>query len=456
MDVLSYQLDTAEQFWDELDDIASGDYHSPDTIERALHAYLKFASMYLDAYMISDNDLTRCGINFVKSQLFINNRSYVRRKLIWLLVNKEHNKLEVENKVLIGAVLLIDGKVNNSATFEMMQEEEASEPVITTLWHDRHKSVRLHRILLELLYEMCKIQKLNAKDLMKVKTDFIRFMFDIVEDNDHHDNTDPYNYAAMKVLLALNEQFMIMDVDANNNNDDNDRCFVFENPVFQVLRERDSQTFGENLVFLMNRGIDDTLQLMMLKLLYLVFTTSDTFEYIYFNDLKVLVCVFIRELLDLDFDEEKMRHTYLRVLHPLLQNTLLKKETYKKPELISLLETFTELLTFDQTTVRLAERCLNVGWLEYTKPSPTPSSINSSTAELASTLHHGPESSLPSEINLTVPPPVPPPPRKIKKHNSVSSEVKVASACNNHRPLNNHHQKPPPPPTPRKHRLTHY
>ena len=41
------------------------------------------------------------------------------------------------------------------------------------------------------------------------------------------------------------------------------------------------------------------MQLLILKILYLLFTTPGTQEYFYTNDLRVLLDVFIRELVDL-------------------------------------------------------------------------------------------------------------------------------------------------------------
>lgn len=41
------------------------------------------------------------------------------------------------------------------------------------------------------------------------------------------------------------------------------------------------------------------MQLLILKILYLLFTTPGTQEYFFTNDLKVLLDVFIRELVDL-------------------------------------------------------------------------------------------------------------------------------------------------------------
>lgn len=49
--------------------------------------------------------------------------------------------------------------------------------------------------------------------------------------------------------------------------------------------------------------------LLILKILYLLFSTSSTSEYFYTNDLRVLVDVFIRELLDLPEESEGVSET---------------------------------------------------------------------------------------------------------------------------------------------------
>lgn len=49
------------------------------------------------------------------------------------------------------------------------------------------------------------------------------------------------------------------------------------------------------------------MQLLVLKILYLLFTTKGCAEYFYTNDLCVLVDVFLREILDLDEENESVR-----------------------------------------------------------------------------------------------------------------------------------------------------
>ena len=97
-----------------------------------------------------------------------------------------------------------------------------------------------------------------------------------------------------------------------------------------------------------------------------------TYEYFYTNDLRVLVDVMIRNLLDLPLSSTALRHTYLRVLYPLLAHTQLKLPSlhYKREELLKLLHMMTSsggagmhFGAVDETTKRLVNRCMRVPWL---------------------------------------------------------------------------------------------
>jgi hypothetical protein len=142
------------------------------------------------------------------------------------------------------------------------------------------------------------------------------------------------------------------------------------------------RTFGENIILLLNRESALSAQLLILKLLYLLFTTPPTYEYFYTNDLHVLVDVIIRNLLDLDpgnhegeeVDEingqRALRHTYLRVLCPLLKNTQLSREgsNYKREEVRKLLHLLVNrssvhFAPVDETVLRLVIRCKQVEWI---------------------------------------------------------------------------------------------
>jgi hypothetical protein len=158
------------------------------------------------------------------------------------------------------------------------------------------------------------------------------------------------------------------------------------NKILDVLMRRvhSSKTFGENIIFMLNRASnteeDLVMQLLLLKTLYILFTTPGTQEYFYTNDLRVLVDVFLRELIDLPEESEALRHTYLRVLNPLLTNTQLREMPYKATQIR---RTLHALISHDNmrevtpTTKRLVERCLNAEWCVSLPPEPEASSIPS-------------------------------------------------------------------------------
>lgn len=173
------------------------------------------------------------------------------------------------------------------------------------------------------------------------------------------------------MLLVLNEQYMVSSTlypSASNH--------TLTNRVLKALSTHLSRykTFGENLILLLNRESETSLQLLILKLLYLVFSTKGTSEYFYTNDLHVLLDVILRNLLDLPSEDEGMqalRHTYLRVLYPLLANSQLHlpNHHYKAPEIRAVLRVLSgegglHFAPADPTTVRLVQRCRSVAWLK--------------------------------------------------------------------------------------------
>ena len=192
----------------------------------------------------------------------------------------------------------------------------------------------------------------------------------------------------------LNEQYMCFAQDADSKDDSE-----YKTPTNRIIKMLSAhgptyRTFGENLILLLNRENALGPQLLLLKLLYLLFTTPATFEYFYTNDLHVLVDVIIRNLLDLDpgFDDDMdairttegsgqkaLRHTYLRVLHPLLRNTQLSHEDshYKREDLRRLLHILVNKSSLhfapvDDTIVRLVTRCRQIEWIRDESDEPTP------------------------------------------------------------------------------------
>jgi Protein of unknown function (DUF2013) len=141
---------------------------------------------------------------------------------------------------------------------------------------------------------------------------------------------------------------------------------------------------------LLGRAPEDlVMQLLVLKMLYILFSTKGLSEYFYTNDLCVLVDVFLREIVDLDEESEsvcdyfdsmsssnldnlQLRHTYLRVLHPLLTKTQLRSLPYKRTQIVRALESLIanqEIREVSSTTKRLVQRCLNGEWYVHHRTS---------------------------------------------------------------------------------------
>jgi hypothetical protein len=293
---------------------------------------------------------------------------------------------------------------------------------------------------------------------------FVIYLFELIEELSS-DANDPYHYPTIRVLLILNEQYMCYAVSPESHP-------TLTNRIIKVLSNHGPayRTFGENLILLLNRESALGPQLLILKLLYLLFTTPSTFEYFYTNDLHVLVDVIIRNLLDLDpgsdddddhnsdlprdgGGQRALRHTYLRVLCPLLKNTQLAHDNghYKREELRKLFYLLVNRSSFhfapvDDTVERLVSRCKQVSWIrdESDHEDPTSPLTDAHVAKrlLGMNLAEAQESSL-SVLEVTAKvekekPMVPAPRRRKKLQQQLSKEtvllrVSPASAQNGDR-----------------------
>lgn len=167
--------------------------------------------------------------------------------------------------------------------------------------------VRLRYPVVCFLFEISRAHKLHHQDLQTFDSSFLDHLFDLVEWTRDEDD-DTFNYTLVKLLTSLNEQYMISNIETSVTNPQ--ILQISKNLVLNVLTRRlgSSKTFGENLIFILNRARnskeDVCVKLLVLKILFLLFTTVGTQDYFYTNDLKVVVDVFIRELSDLPDEQE--------------------------------------------------------------------------------------------------------------------------------------------------------
>ncbi|OKL63705.1 hypothetical protein UA08_00643 [Talaromyces atroroseus] len=359
LEEVSYDLEDEKQFWAELEEIVSKQCDSHALIDNALRTYLDFGAKFKGEFLVSEYDISCCSYKLFSSSLFAQHADYIRRQIIYSLLQ-------------------------NDGTFQLMNEEGCFPKLLELIRSpgiNLDNGAGLHRLLMDLLYEMSRIQKIKIEDLFCVDDDFVKYLFEIIEgvSDDAH---DPYHYPVIRVLLVLNEQFMVSAHDPASGLSSS----PLTNKVMKVLSVHGNiyKTFGENIILLLNREGETSLQLLTLKLLYLIFTTPSTYEYFYTNDLRVLVDILIRNLLDLPGEAIALRHTYLRVLYPLLAHTQLKNPPHYKCDEIrktlsilvhsqiegsdSVCERIMHFAEADETTKRLVSRCSQVEWLRDAGP----------------------------------------------------------------------------------------
>lgn len=209
-------------------------------------------------------------------------------------------------------------------------------------------------------------------------------------------------YEEFKLLLLINEQYLMKSYSSRET----------KNKVFDGLMRGDIEHSADNmsspnnesingfinlLIYYINREESQIIKILILKFLYLVFTTSYTAKLFYLNDLKILVDIFIRELNDLDYsddlgDENRfLIITYLKVLYPLLMFSQLGElpNGYKNNAILEILknvvlnsESGSDNLSAnmdktcknaqEDTIAKLAMRCMSISWLRQ-RPNKTKS-----------------------------------------------------------------------------------
>ncbi|KAK5172966.1 pre-rRNA processing [Saxophila tyrrhenica] len=369
---VSPPIEEEEQFWDELERVLKAPCETHEDIDDALRSFLALTTEHRKDYVQTEYDFAQCCYRLLNSPLYSTHSDYVRRQILYCLLQEDDDDV----LHISVAFLIYDGRTNENG-FSMLQGEGTFPRLVQLIRDKRDNDYGLHKLLLELLYEISRSQRLNRDDLVTVDDPFILHLLDLIE-HLSDDADDPYHYPIIRVLLVLNEQYMCHPHPSDP---------PLTNRILKLLSAHGPsyRTFGENLILLLNRESTLSNQLLILKLLYLLFTTPQTFEYFYTNDLHVLVDVIIRNLLDLDpgsldargengeegLDGQRaLRHTYLRVLCPLLKNTQLAKEggNYKRIEVRRLLHLLVNrssahFAPVDGTVLRLVIRCRQVDWI---------------------------------------------------------------------------------------------
>lgn len=448
---------TLVQFWDKMEELLNVDFLNESEVNSALVSFIKISADHYKDIVKTDQDLYRIGLMLVESPMFVHSSDFCLRKLLSLL---SIDLLELNLKLIIAYVILYKCKIDlhsldtllenqgftvlynniysNFAYLSkygddnkgMMEIEVKSETEVDILEEIKH----LTTILIDMLYQFFKYSKCEISSLQIIDDFFIYFLMKSLR-SDVIDDT--FNNVKFKLLLALNEQYMIFACD-----------YDIENKVYEFLL---NQTMSKNFIGLLllkfNRETDTTILIMICKIIYIVLTKNLSIarNFFYLNDLNVFVDVLLRNLTNISEDEEILRNTYLRVFEPLLNNSELSATHYHKSEILETLKYLSSVDNFcsnnvatieQKTTARLAMKCLEeVTWLGYEKNSSSES--NESEESRRSSLSIGS-----NNTNLTA----------LERKSSTShlyGNIKSSYSADS---INRRSSLPPPPPPSRKYK----
>lgn len=81
-----------------------------------------------------------------------------------------------------------------------MNEEGGFPRILDLIQNMPGADAALHRILLQLFYEMSRIQRIRKQDLVLIEDDFVLHLLQIIEGLSD-DVSDPYHYPVIRVLV---------------------------------------------------------------------------------------------------------------------------------------------------------------------------------------------------------------------------------------------------------------
>jgi hypothetical protein len=174
----------------------SVDCPSHQALDSALRSYLHFTTNFKDEYLHSEYELARCSHKLLQSELFEANKDYVRTQLVYCLLQED----QPQTLHMATSFLMFDG-CQHEATFEMMNNEGCFPRLLELIKQGTETDAKLHRLLLELLYEMSRMQRLSPEDLGQVDDEFVTYLFEIIEELSD-DVDDPYHYPVIRVLVS--------------------------------------------------------------------------------------------------------------------------------------------------------------------------------------------------------------------------------------------------------------
>jgi len=179
-----------------LNDTVAVSCENHEALDDALRSWLYLVSTGRDKYLSTEDEIASCSQKLRESNIFFANQDYVRTQIIYSLLQED----ELGPLHAIANFLLLDGR-SDEETFKRMVGEGCFGRLLELIKGCGDRDRRLHRLLLELMFEMSRIERLRPEDLMQVDDGFVAYLFRLIESLSD-DVDDPYHYPVIRVLVC--------------------------------------------------------------------------------------------------------------------------------------------------------------------------------------------------------------------------------------------------------------
>lgn len=171
---------------------------SHEQIDDTLRAWLDLVSSGRDRFLQDEDELARCSRYLLESPLCASSdvREYVQTQIVYSLLQED----EPRPLHAIANFLLLAGRTDE-AVFAQMVDAGCFARLVELIKASHVDDRRLHRLLLELMYEMARIERVRVTDLLSVDDSFVSYLFQIIEDLSD-DLDEPYHYPVIRVLVS--------------------------------------------------------------------------------------------------------------------------------------------------------------------------------------------------------------------------------------------------------------
>lgn len=179
----------------ELNQCVSTACDSHESIDDSLRTWLEITTKLLEG-TDSQADVITSVQMLLESHLFCGNDEYVRTQIIHSLLQED----DTGPLSAITCLLLLDGH-HEDTLFPRMIDEACFPRLLELIKTQKNHDPRLHRFLLQLMYEMSRMERLRRDDIQLVDDGFIHYLFGLIEgvSDDVH---DPYHYPTIRVLVS--------------------------------------------------------------------------------------------------------------------------------------------------------------------------------------------------------------------------------------------------------------